>query len=201
MRGHAVALLLLACVSQAGDGEWERLGEREGIVIERRSVGHSSIRELRLTARSPLPPAVLMATIWRHEEYAQFLPHLKRLDVLRDEGDAKLIYEQIRVPLVKDRDLTVRVTRSFSPDTGTYEVASLAVPNEGPPESRDYVRVRTSLTRWSLAPVPDGGTAVTYRICTDAGTRLPAWILDRIQRDAGVKILRAMLDRAREKNP
>jgi len=118
MRGHAVALLLLACVSQAGDGEWERLGEREGIVIERRSVGPSSIRELRLTARSPVPPVALMATIWRHDEYARFLPHLKRLDVLRDEGDAKLIYEQIRVPLVKDRDLTVRVTRSFSPDTG-----------------------------------------------------------------------------------
>jgi len=62
MRGHAVALLLLACVSQAGDGEWERLGEREGIVIERRSVGPSSIRELRLTARSPVPPVALMAS-------------------------------------------------------------------------------------------------------------------------------------------
>ncbi len=201
MRGHAVALLLLACTSQAGDGEWERLGEREGIVIERRSVGHSSIRELRLTARSPLPPAVLMATIWRHEEYAQFLPYLKRLDVLRDEGDAKLIYEQIRLPLVKDRDLTVRVTRTVSPDTGTYEVASLAVPDEGPPESRDYVRLRTSLARWSLAPGPDGGTAVTYTIRTDAGGRLPAWIFDAIQKDAAVKILRAMLDRARQKNP
>ena len=67
MRGHAVALLLLACISQTGDGECERLGEREGIVIERRSVGHSSIRELRLTARCPLPPAALMATLWRHD--------------------------------------------------------------------------------------------------------------------------------------
>jgi len=87
MRGHAVALLLLACTSQAGDGEWERLGEREGIVIERRSVGHSSIRELRLTARSPVPPAVLMATIWRHEEYAQFLP----FDPIQKDAAVKIL--------------------------------------------------------------------------------------------------------------
>jgi len=86
----------------------------------------------------------------------------------------------------------VRVTRTVSPDTGTYEVASLAVPDEGPPESRDYVRLRTSLARWSLAPGPDGGTA---------GRRLRAWIFDAIQKDAAVKILRAMLDRARQKNP
>ena len=44
MRGHAVALLLLACVSQAGDGEWERLGEREGIVIERSRQKYSTFR-------------------------------------------------------------------------------------------------------------------------------------------------------------
>jgi len=201
MRGHAVALLLLAGISLAADSEWAQLGERDGIVIERRSVDHSSIRELRLTGRSPVPPSALMATIWKHDEYAQFLPYLKRLDVLRDEGDAKLIYEQIRVPLVKDRDLTVRVTRTFSHHTGTYEVASLAVPNEGPPESHDYVRVRTSLARWWLAPAADGGTAVTYTIRTDAGGRLPAWIFDRIQKDAAVKILRAMLVRAQQKNP
>jgi ribosome-associated toxin RatA of RatAB toxin-antitoxin module len=200
MRGFVVALLLVASIGHTDDGQWEPLGERDGIVIERRRAGDSRIRELRLTASSPLPPAAVTATLWNHDEYVQFLPYLKRLDVLRDEGDAKLIYEQVHVPIVKDRDLTLRVTRTFSADTGTYEIASLAVPGEGPPENRDHVRVRTSLARWRLAPAADGGTAVTYTIRTDGGGRLPAWIFDAIQKDAAVKILRAMLDRAREKN-
>lgn len=174
MRGYVVALLVVAGISQADDSEWQRIADRDGIAIERRSAEDPSIREVRATARSPLPPAAIMATVWRHDEYVEFVPYLKRLDVLRDEGDAKLIYEQIRVPLVKDRDATIRVTRTFSPDTGTYEITSSAVADEGPPKSDDYVRVRTSVARWRLAPSADGGTAVTYTIRTDAGGRLPA---------------------------
>jgi len=171
------------------------------MVIERRSVPDSGLRELRLTTHCSVRPAAFVATLWRHDEYVQFLPYLKRLDVLRDEGDVKLIYEQIRVPVFKDRDLTVRVTRAFSPDTGTYEIVSSAVPDEGPPESPDYVRVRTSVARWSLAPAADGGTAVIYTIRTDAGGPLSGWLVDVIEKDAAVKVLRAMLDRAQQRNP
>ena len=201
MRAYVAALLAVARIGAAGDGGWERVGDRDGIVIERRGAGDASVRELRLTARSPVPPAAFVATLWRQEEYPQFLPYLKHLDVLRDEGDAKLIYEQIRVPVFKDRDMTVRVTRTASPDTGTYEVVSTAVPDEGPPETPDYVRVRTSLARWSLSPAPDGGTAITYTIRIDPGGRLPTWLVDVIQKDAAIKILHAMLDRARQTHP
>jgi ribosome-associated toxin RatA of RatAB toxin-antitoxin module len=197
MRGYAVAFLVLATVGQAADGQWQRWGERDGVAIDRRSVEGSSAPELRLTARSPVSPAAFMRTLWRHEEYSKFLPHLKRLDVLRDDGNTKLIYEQIHVPLVKDRDLTLRVTRSGSPAAGTYEIVSSAVPNEGPPESHDYVRVRSSLGRWRLAPVAGGGTAVTYTIRTDGGGRMPGWIVGALEKNAAVTAFRAMLDRAR----
>jgi ribosome-associated toxin RatA of RatAB toxin-antitoxin module len=191
-RTLAAGVALLALLG----ADWERVGERDGITIDGRDTGRSRIRELRLTARSPVPPAAIMATIWRHDEYVQFLPYLKRLDVLRDDGDTKLIYEQIRVPVVRDRDMTVRVSRTRSSDT--YEVESTAVPDEGPPETRDYVRIRTSEAHWRLAPAADGGTDVTYTIRADAGGLIPAWIVDAAEKDAGVKILRAMLDRARQ---
>jgi START domain-containing protein len=196
-----VALALLAGVGAAADGGWQHRGERDGIAIDDRTTGESPVRELRLTTRSPVPPAAIMATLWRHDEYVQFLPYLKRLDVLRDDGDTKLIYEQVRFPVVKDRDLTIRVTRTVSPDGNTYEITSVAVPDEGPPENRDHVRVRTSAARWNLAPAADGGTDVTYTIRADAGGLLPTWIVDTFERDAAVKILRAMLDRARRNAP
>src|SRR5216110_380678 len=50
----------------------------------------------------------------------------------RDDVVVRLIYEQIHVPLVKDRDVTLRIRRTFSAETGVYEVASVAVPDEGP---------------------------------------------------------------------
>ena len=196
-----LVLVLLAGAGGAEDAGWEHRGERDGIAIDERSTGNSRVHELRLTTRSPVPPAVIMATIWRHDEYVQFLPYLKRLDVLRDDGDTKLIYEQIGVPVVKDRDLTVRVTRTAFPDTGAYEITSVAAPDEGPPETRDHVRVRTSAARWNLTPAAGGGTDVTYTIRVDAGGLLPGWIVDTFERDAAVKILRAMLDRALRNAP
>jgi ribosome-associated toxin RatA of RatAB toxin-antitoxin module len=201
MRRGLLALVVLAGVAHADDGAWERVVERDGIVVERRAGEGSGLRELRVTAESPLPPAAIMATLWKHDEYVQFVPYLKRLDVLRDDGDVKLIYEQIHVPILKDRDVTVRVTRTFSPDTGLYELASTAVPEEGPPESDRYVRVRSSAGRWRLAPAADGGTAVTYTLRADVGGRVPAWIVDAAQKEVAAKLVRAMLDRARQRNP
>jgi ribosome-associated toxin RatA of RatAB toxin-antitoxin module len=200
MRRYLLAVFLIASVVRADDGAWQRVTERDGIVIERRAADGSSAREVRATTHSPLPPSAIMATIWKHDEYTQFVPYLKRVDVLRDDGDAKLVYEQIRVPLAKDRDITLRVTRTFSAATGLYEVISTAVPEEGPPETAAYVRVRTSASRWELAPAADGGTAVTYTLRTDAGGLLPAWIVSVAQRDTAAKLVRAMLDRARQNN-
>jgi ribosome-associated toxin RatA of RatAB toxin-antitoxin module len=202
MCARLLALLCLASLAHAvDDGAWERVTERDGLVIERRAVEGSAVRELRVTGHSPLPPATIMATLWKHEDYVQFVPYLKRLDVLRDDGDVKLIYQQIRVPLTKDRDSTVRVRRAFDPATGSWEVTSTAVPDEGPPASDDYVRVRTSEGRWRLVPSTDGGTSITYTIRTDAGGRLPAWIVNAAQKDVAAKLVQAMLDRAAHENP
>ena len=103
-------------------------------------------------------------------------------------------------PLSQNRDVTLRVRRTFSPETGVYEIASVAVPDEGPPESRAYVRVRTSVGRWRLAPAADGGTAVVYTVRTDAGGLLPAWIVNAAQKDVSAQLVRAMLERARHNN-
>lgn len=194
-----LALLAWAAVAHAGD--WQRVTDQDGIVVESRAVERWPARELRATAHAAVPPAALMATLWWHDEYARFVPYVKRLDVLRDDGDTKLVYEQVRVPLAKDRDLTARVTRTFAADTATYEMTSTAVPEAGPPARDDHVRVRTSASRWRLAPAADGGTDVTYTLRTDAGGLLPGWIVRLIQRDATVKLIRAMLDRARQQSP
>jgi ribosome-associated toxin RatA of RatAB toxin-antitoxin module len=194
--GWGLVALALARVAAADGPTWERVGERDGIVIERHAADGASLEELRLTTRSPLRPAAILATLWRQQEFPQFVPYLKRLDVLRDDGDAKLIYEQIHVPLLKDRDVTLRTRRTVAPDSGVCEVTSVAAPDDGPPENGDHVRVRTSESRWHLAPAPDGGTDVTYTIRTDGGGAMPAWVLHAAQKDAAAKLVHAMLVRA-----
>jgi ribosome-associated toxin RatA of RatAB toxin-antitoxin module len=142
-----------------------------------------------------------MATLWKHEEYVKFLPWLKRVDVVRDDGDAKVIYEQINIPVVKDRDATVRITRTFMPETGAYEVESRVISDDGPPEREDHVRVRAGEAQWRLEPSEGGGTQLTYTVRTDLGGRVPGWIFDTVQKDVALRICRAMLERVRRNYP
>jgi len=192
-------LLSFGALAAAADGKWERVSDRDGMMVERRTVEGSAMREVRVTTHSPLAPAAIAATLWKHEDYIQFVPYLKRLDVLRDDGDVKLIYQQARIPVAKDRDSVVRVRRTV--EDGAYEIVSTAVSDEGPAPTDEYVRVRNSEGRWRLAPAADGGTDLTYTLKTDAGGLLPAWVVSVAQKDITAKLVRAMLDRAAHANP
>jgi len=193
-----VCLLCAAAPTPAGDSGWERVAEHDGVRVEVRDVEGSALHEVRATAHSSLPPDAILATLWKHDELEQFVPYLKHLEILRDEGDTRTIYEQITAPLLKDRDVTLRVTRHVDPATGVCEVTAVSTADDGPPPRPDHVRVRTNASRWRLVPAPGGGTDLTYTIRTDVGGFVPAWIVNIAQKDATSKLVRAMLERADE---
>ena len=91
---------------------------------------------------------------------------------IKSEIDSRFL--PVIAAFAKDRDVTIRVTRSFSADTGVYEFTGHSVADEGPPPTSDHVRVRESAGRWRLVPAPDGGTDVSYVNRTDAGVVSPA---------------------------
>src|SRR5262245_63062863 len=119
--------LLLAVVAHgtptaAAAASWQVVSNKNGLLVERRA-SDGALYEVRVTAESSLAPAAIFETIWAQREHPQFVPHLKRLDLLSDSGDERLAYEQVEVPLARDRDYTVRVRRSVDADAHRYEIA------------------------------------------------------------------------------
>src|SRR6185503_1139537 len=145
----------------------------DGIVIETRDVEGSALREVRATTHTDVDPPAIAAVLWRHEEHPSFVPHLRHVEVVRDAGDQRIVYEQIGVPLLRDRDVVLRVRRQVDPSSGVIDVRTTAIADEGPPETSRFVRVRTSAGHWHLVPAPSGGTDVTYSIRTDVGAPCP----------------------------
>jgi ribosome-associated toxin RatA of RatAB toxin-antitoxin module len=199
----AAAVLLIGGVLVAADparaAEWEWLSDKDGLLIERRPVNGSSFPEVRATAKSPLPPAAVFETLWKQREYPEFIPHLKRLDVLSDVGDDRVTYEQVAVPLGRDRDYTVRLRRRVDLWTQRYEILFASANEVGPPPDGRHERVRSIRGRWTVEPDPGGtGSVVRYEVQTDPGGVIPAWIVKRAQRGAVADLVRAVLTRARE---
>ncbi len=196
MRWSGVALLLLASTATFADGGWQEIGREDGVVVEAREVAGSPLHEIRATAHATVPPEAVLEVLWRHAEHPSFVPHLAHLDVVRDAGDERIVYEQITFPLLKDRDVVLRVRRARDLATGTIDVTSAAITDEGPPPTSAFVRVTANAGHWHLVPSADGGTDVTYTIRTDAGGHLPAWVANRAQRSAVPELVQAMLHRA-----
>ncbi len=176
---------------------WQSVANKDGVLVERREQEGSSLYEMRATAESPLPPAEIFATIWRQREHPQFVPYLKRLDVLFEVGNERLTYEQIAVPLAQDRDYTVRLERHADPATQRYEVVFATANNAGPGPDKNHQRVSAIRGRWLVEPGPGGlGSRLHYEVFSDPGGALPAWLINRTQGSAVAKLVRAMLDRA-----
>jgi hypothetical protein len=189
-----LVLLLVAAPSLADDG-WRRVDEERGIAVDARDVPGSSLHEVRASIHSTLSPATIAAVVWRYEEHDRFVPRLAHAEVVRDVGpDERIVYEQLAIPLLKDRDVVLRARRQTAAD-GTIDIRTTAIDGEGPPATSRFVRVQTSEGHWHLAPAA-GGTDVVYDIRTDVGGAVPAWIVNRAQREAVPDLVKAILDRA-----
>src|SRR5262245_44887666 len=84
-------------ISMAGaEHAWETVSHDAGILVERRREPETPFYEVRVSTHAPFPPSVLFATLWKHEEYIEFVPHLKKLEILTQSAQEKILYEQIR---------------------------------------------------------------------------------------------------------
>jgi ribosome-associated toxin RatA of RatAB toxin-antitoxin module len=194
--GLAAVLLLLATPAS---GDWEKLSDKAGFLVERRPVGGSSSYEIRVTTHSRLSPEAIFTTLWTQRDYPQFIPHLKQLDILSDTGDEKVIYEQIAVPLARDRDYTVRVRKRVDAASQRYEIAFRAANDAGPAPDARYVRVQRIKGSWLIEPDADGkGTLLRYTLFTDPGGAIPKWVANEAQREGAAELVAAVLKRARE---
>ncbi len=197
----AAGLLTATAFSAVSAVEWDRLSEKDGLLVERRVVPGSRVGEIRVTAHSPLAPAAVFETIWKYHEYLEFVPFLKRLKLLSETGDERVAYEQLALPFVRDRDYTVRFRRHVDPVAHRYEIFIESANEAGPPPDGSHVRVTNIRGGWTTEPGPDGkGSLVRYEMKSDPGGRIPAWVADRTMPHAAADLVRAMLKRALEKN-
>ena len=203
----AVLLLLLLLLAgglvapAAFDRDWEKVSDKDGVLVERRAVPGLRVSAIRVTARSPLEPGAVFETIWKQQEHLEFVPYLKQLRILSDTGDERVVYEQLALPFVRDRDYTVRLRKHVDPAVDRYEILIESANDAGPPPDGGYVRVTNIRGTWTVEAGPDGkGSIVRYELQSDPGGIIPAWLVDRTQHHAAADLVRAMLRRTQERN-
>jgi hypothetical protein len=197
IRLAVVSVLFAASASASADGaSWRRDGTVDGVTVERRDVPGSSFDELRLTTTSPATLERLCAAVYPKPWSGKLEGRFKHRELLRETESERWTYEQISVPVVSDRDYVMHVTLEQPASTGrcevSFETESLGV--RPPPPG--FVRIGGIRGHWSLAPLGDEGVRVEYRIWSDPGGAVPAFLAKGGQRSAAVEFMKVILARA-----
>jgi hypothetical protein len=166
--------------------------------VELRKVPGSKFDEVRVSTTSGSSLASLCDAVWgkglsgKKPEGA-----FKKRVVLKETEHERWTYEQIRVPVVADRDYVIRVKRVHDAPSGQCEVAFDTQEDPRYPPDADHVRIPSIRGTWKLVPNASGKVDISYVVYSDPGGSVPALLARGGQRDAAVGFLKVILARAK----
>ena len=175
-------------------GEWIQDSSAKGITIYSRTRDGSPLKEFKGVATIEAPAGAVFAVLDDSEAYPTFMPYTSEVRVLKREKDTVLAYQRLELPLVSDRDYTLRSKNQtwLGPDGPIYRIRWEPANDLGPAEKAGVLRVNVCEGGWLLEPDGSGSTRATYSIYTDSGGTLPPFVANNGSRIAIRKVFEAI---------
>jgi hypothetical protein len=166
----------------------------DGVKVEWREVDGSPFHEYRLTTDSALPLTKLCDAVWGKN--AKITGDFKKRVVIKETDTERWTYEQVKVPLVTDRDCIMYVKLVTPAESGKCVVRFDTATHPDYPPDPSFVRVPAVRGYWLLEPLREGHVNVTYVIYSEPGGAVPALFARGGQRDAAIGFMKNILARA-----
>jgi hypothetical protein len=94
-----------------------------------------------------------------------------------------VMYQQISVPTVSDRDMTLRLFKVPPAADGTLEMRWEAANELGPGPEKGFVRMSVVRGSWSVKPLEGGKARITFTTFSEPAGSIPAVFVRGPQRD------------------
>ncbi|MFO0577064.1 MAG: hypothetical protein U1A78_23920 [Polyangia bacterium] len=167
---------------------------KDDLSLEKRAVPDSKFHEYRAQVTSKLSAEAILRTLWGNlTDPPQGV--VKQRQILRKSATEVVLYDQVRTPVVSDRDYTLRIWLEREP-AGTVHLKMHTAPELGPPPADKHVRIPIIRGEWTLVPRPEGGARVTFQCFSEPGGSVPAFMVRGAQQDQVVSDVRRILAKA-----
>ncbi len=175
-------------------GEWIEDSTAKGITIYSRAREGTAVKEFKGVGTIEAPAKTVFAVLDDSEAYPTFMPYTSEVRVLKREKDTVLAYQRLELPLVSDRDYTLRSKNEtwVGRDGPIFRIRWEPANDLGPAEKSGVLRVNVCEGGWLLEPDGNGGTKATYSIYTDSGGTLPPFVANNGSRIAIRKVFEAI---------
>lgn len=193
-----VALLTAPLRAADNQGDWTEEASKDGLTILSRKREGTSLKEFRGVGSIDAAPATVFAVLDDTDAYSSFMPYTTESRVLKRAKDFIIAYQRLDLPMVNDRDYTLRSehTKISGPEGTTYRIRWAPANDLGPAEKSGVQRVNICEGGWLLQPSGSGATKATYTIFTDSGGVVPAFIANNGSKIAIRKLFEAVRKQA-----
>jgi hypothetical protein len=166
--------------TEQGKGPWERVSNGDGILVERRTVPGTNLKEFRGRGVVEAPLGRVLAIIRDAPHRCEWMPQCAE-DYVVEENEAERVqisYHRTKAPWpVADRDSTNRAELRVDLTKRRVFLPFEAVAHPKVPPVKGAVRMPFLRGHWILQPTSGGGaTDVEYQVHADPGGSLPEWI-------------------------
>jgi hypothetical protein len=151
----------------------KRLGSRGRIEVFERA--GSDIVRIGAEGRIPAPPEQVLEALLDYPRHPGVISHVAEARPLERGEGWMLVYQRLTMPIISDRDFTLRLTWGEHAD-GSRWIAYRAV-DAGPPPQEDVVRVTRNYGGWYLKSIEGGrATLARYQSNMDLAGAVPTWM-------------------------
>ena len=180
--------------------EWKEEANGDGLIIYSRTREGSPLKEFKTVGTINALSNAVFAVLNDVEAYPSFMPYTSECSVLKRIGGCTIAYQRLALPLVSDRDYTLRSehSKTTGPNGAIYRIQWEPANHLGPPEKPGVERVNVCEGGWLIEPDGAGTTRATYTIYTDSGGAIPAVIANKGSRTAIRKMFAAIRKAVRE---
>jgi hypothetical protein len=182
MRHAAARLPVLVLLGAAPAGEWTKYDERKGATLEKRPVPGSSYNEFRATIELPVDVAAAAAFLWSFATDPASTKTVKKR-AIKTTADEVVMYQQIFVPTVSDRDMTLRLLKVPPAADGTLQMRWEAANALGPAPEKGFVRMSEVRGSWTVKPLAGGKARIVFVTFSEPAGAIPAVFVRGPQRD------------------
>jgi uncharacterized protein YndB with AHSA1/START domain len=179
-----VALIGVAGASGAEEpdgarGPWQLVRSDKGIVVHRRTVAGSQLKEFRGIGVIEAPVSAVMAVLNDSEHRREWMAESKEQRTLEQiDLTTVVLYSRLAAPWpVADRDLVMRATTRFEAAQSRVVIEISSTTHPSAPPVKGVVRMPSMQAHWHLSPVLGGKwTHAEYQVHVNAGGSLPTWL-------------------------
>jgi hypothetical protein len=168
-----VLLTVLAVSTSLIEATFAQIGGHDGVEVYQRK--DAAIIELAAVGEFDAPPAEVQAALLDYGSHVRINSHLAESTVLERRRGEELVYQHLKLPVITDRDFTLRVTWTDGVARGLRFRIDGA---NGPAPTKKAVRMTTLNGRWDLEPIRDGNaTRAVYHVQIDFAGSVPRWMV------------------------